>query len=116
MKEYNISELIFYLNYDEWKKIYTFIQYYSCEYMLFVCWELLYYKTLISVFQGRKSNAKIHEDASGGIYVVGVTTRLVHSLQDVSIDFQNQNTYSRITTVHLFIRIQPYYYLALYKG
>ena len=27
---------------------------------------------------------KIHEDAEGGIYVVGVTTRLVHSLQDVS--------------------------------
>ena len=34
--------------------------------------------------QGRKSNVKIHEDAEGGIYVVGVTTRLVHSLEEVS--------------------------------
>ncbi|XP_053384729.1 kinesin-like protein KIF21A [Mercenaria mercenaria] len=32
--------------------------------------------------RGRKSNAKIHEDASGGIYVVGTTTRLVYSLQE----------------------------------
>ncbi|KAK6191402.1 hypothetical protein SNE40_003100 [Patella caerulea] len=32
--------------------------------------------------RGRKSNIKIHEDANGSIYVVGVTTRPVTSLQD----------------------------------
>jgi len=32
----------------------------------------------------RKSHIKIHEDARGGIYVVGLTTRPVNSLQDVS--------------------------------
>ncbi|XP_062570357.1 kinesin-like protein KIF21A isoform X3 [Saccostrea cucullata] len=30
----------------------------------------------------RKSHIKIHEDATGGIYMVGVATRPVHSLQD----------------------------------
>ncbi|XP_052802857.1 kinesin-like protein KIF21A isoform X4 [Mya arenaria] len=29
--------------------------------------------------KNRKSNAKIHEDAEGGIYVVGITTRMVHT-------------------------------------
>ena len=47
---------------------------------------------MIFIFQGRKSNAKIHEDAEGGIYVVGVTTRLVHSLQEVS--------YHTVTLLH----------------
>ncbi|XP_046546035.1 kinesin-like protein KIF21A isoform X4 [Haliotis rubra] len=32
--------------------------------------------------RGRKSHIKIHEDAAGGIYVVGVTTRTVVSLED----------------------------------
>ncbi|ELT95447.1 hypothetical protein CAPTEDRAFT_198971, partial [Capitella teleta] len=32
--------------------------------------------------KGRKSHIKIHEDAAGGIYTVGVTTRPVASLQD----------------------------------
>ncbi|KAJ8299260.1 LOW QUALITY PROTEIN: hypothetical protein KUTeg_023320 [Tegillarca granosa] len=32
--------------------------------------------------RGKKSHIKIHEDAGGGIYVVGVTTRPVCSLQD----------------------------------
>ena len=34
--------------------------------------------------RGKKSHIKIHEDAHGGIYTVGVTTRPVSSLQDVS--------------------------------
>ncbi|KAK3103464.1 hypothetical protein FSP39_019440 [Pinctada imbricata] len=32
--------------------------------------------------RGRKSHIKIHEDATGGIYVVGVTTKPVSSLED----------------------------------
>ncbi len=35
------------------------------------------------IFQGHKSHIKIHEDAIGGIYTVGVTTRQVTSLQEV---------------------------------
>jgi hypothetical protein len=35
--------------------------------------------------QGRnKSHIRIHEDASGSIYTVGITTRQVSSLNDVS--------------------------------
>lgn len=37
------------------------------------------------MLQGRKSHIKIHEDAAGGIYMVGVTTQSVGSLSDVSI-------------------------------
>ena len=37
------------------------------------------------LLQGRKSFIRIHEDASGGIYCVGVTTRPVNSLEDVSL-------------------------------
>ena len=37
------------------------------------------------LLQGRKSFIRIHEDASGGIYCVGVTTRPVHSLEEVSL-------------------------------
>lgn len=33
--------------------------------------------------RGRKSNIKIHEDASGSIYTTGVTSRLVHSEDEV---------------------------------
>lgn len=33
----------------------------------------------------QRSNIKIHEDASGGIYTVGVTTRTVTSAAEVSI-------------------------------
>lgn len=33
--------------------------------------------------RGRKSNIKIHEDASGSIYTTGVTSRLVHSEEEV---------------------------------
>jgi len=32
----------------------------------------------------QKSNIKIHEDANGGIYTVGVTTRTVSSAAEVS--------------------------------
>jgi hypothetical protein len=35
-------------------------------------------------FQNRKSHIRIHEDAQGGIYCVGVTTKHVSSLNDVS--------------------------------
>lgn len=34
--------------------------------------------------RGRKSNIKIHEDGSGGIYTTGVTSRLVSSEDEVS--------------------------------
>ena len=34
--------------------------------------------------KGRKSNVKIHEDANGNIYTVGVTMKPVNSAQDVS--------------------------------
>ncbi|XP_075870275.1 kinesin-like protein KIF21B isoform X3 [Nelusetta ayraudi] len=33
--------------------------------------------------RGRKSNIKIHEDASGSIYTTGVTSRLVHSEEEL---------------------------------
>lgn len=33
--------------------------------------------------RGRKSNIRIHEDASGSIYTTGVTSRLVHSEDEV---------------------------------
>lgn len=33
----------------------------------------------------RRSNIKIHEDANGGIYTTGVTSRLIHSQEEVSI-------------------------------
>ena len=35
--------------------------------------------------QGRKNSIKIHEDASGSIYTVGVTMKTVKSAQDVSV-------------------------------
>lgn len=34
----------------------------------------------------QKSNIKIHEDANGGIYTVGVTTRTVTSAAEVSFE------------------------------
>lgn len=34
----------------------------------------------------QRSNIKIHEDANGGIYTVGVTTRTVTSADEVSFD------------------------------
>jgi hypothetical protein len=33
----------------------------------------------------RRSNIKIHEDANGGIYTTGVTSRLINSQEEVSI-------------------------------
>lgn len=38
---------------------------------------------VIFFIQMRKSHIKIHEDATGGIYMVGVATRPVYSLQEV---------------------------------
>lgn len=38
--------------------------------------------------RGRKSNIKIHEDASGSIYTTGVTSRLVHSEEEVGNVFR----------------------------
>ena len=46
------------------------------------------------VLQGRRSHIKIHEDASGEIYTVGVTTRSVSSLQEVSRNLDNLNSSS----------------------
>uniref|UniRef100_A0A663LWD2 Kinesin-like protein KIF21B n=1 Tax=Athene cunicularia TaxID=194338 RepID=A0A663LWD2_ATHCN len=44
----------------------------------------------------RKSNIKIHEDASGGIYTMGVTSRLINS-QDELIQCLKQGALSRTT-------------------
>uniref|UniRef100_A0A8C8AE64 Kinesin family member 21B n=1 Tax=Otus sunia TaxID=257818 RepID=A0A8C8AE64_9STRI len=44
----------------------------------------------------RKSNIKIHEDASGGIYTTGVTSRLINS-QDELIQCLKQGALSRTT-------------------
>lgn len=33
----------------------------------------------------RRSNIKVHEDGSGGIYTTGVTSRLVTSQEEVSV-------------------------------
>lgn len=42
--------------------------------------------TVSSCFQqNRKSHVKIHEDARGEIYTVGITSRPVRSLQEVSM-------------------------------
>ena len=46
---------------------------------------MILYSNACFSFQGRKSHIKIHEDALGGIYTVGVTQRPVTSLQDVSL-------------------------------
>lgn len=35
----------------------------------------------------RRSNIKIHEDANGGIYTTGVTSRLINSQEEVSISY-----------------------------
>lgn len=51
----------------------------------------LYNEEILDLFDGtrdpdarhRKSNIKIHEDASGGIYTTGVTSRLVNSQEEV---------------------------------
>ena len=51
---------------------------YSRVYITITC-----YQFSISI-QGRKSHIRIHEDASGGIYVVGVNTKPVNSLFEVS--------------------------------
>ncbi len=40
--------------------------------------------------KSHKSHIKIHEDAHGGIYTVGITTRPVTSLQEVC-DITNNN-------------------------
>ena len=37
----------------------------------------------------QRSNIKIHEDANGGIYTVGVTTRTVTSAAEVSLASQH---------------------------
>lgn len=51
----------------------------------------LYNEEILDLFDGsrdpdsrsRKSNIKIHEDASGSIYTTGVTSRLVHTEEEV---------------------------------
>lgn len=55
------------------------------------CLLQLYNEEVLDLFDGtrdpesrnRKSNIKIHEDASGSIYTTGVTSRLVHSEEEV---------------------------------
>lgn len=48
----------------------------------------LYNEEILDLFDGardpgRKSNIKIHEDSTGGIYTSGVTSRLVSSEEEV---------------------------------
>lgn len=60
---------------------------YVCVYSF---WQL-YNEEILDLFDGardpesrsRKSNIKIHEDSSGSIYTTGVTSRLVHSEEEV---------------------------------
>lgn len=55
----------------------------------------LYNEEVLDLFDGtrdpesrnRKSNIKIHEDASGSIYTTGVTSRLVQSEEEVGACF-----------------------------
>lgn len=51
-------------------------------------WSKLYNEEVLDLFDStrdmkQKSHVKIHEDASGGIYTVGVTTRTVSSEAEV---------------------------------
>lgn len=53
----------------------------------------LYNEEILDLFDGtrdpdarhRRSNIKIHEDANGGIYTTGVTSRLITSQEEVSV-------------------------------
>ena len=57
------------------------------------CLLQLYNEEVLDLFDGgrdpesrnRKSAIKIHEDASGSIYTSGVTSRLVHTEEEVSV-------------------------------
>ena len=63
-------------------------------YESFTCYDrnfVLISKETFVMLQGRKSHIKIHEDATGGIYVVGVVTKPVSSLEDVSILWKSSN-------------------------
>lgn len=56
--------------------------------MVHVLTSQLYNEEILDLFDstrdpGRKSNIKIHEDGSGGIYTSGVTSRLVNSEDEV---------------------------------
>lgn len=71
-----------------------------------VCPWQLYNEEILDLFDGardpesrsRKSNIRIHEDASGSIYTTGVTSRLVHSEEEVgphaSSSFYCSNSFS----------------------
>lgn len=56
-----------------------------------MCFLQLYNEEVLDLFgesrdpenRSRKSNIKIHEDASGSIYTTGVTSRLVNSEEEV---------------------------------
>lgn len=62
-------------------------------YLLFSTVFQLYNEEVLDLFdttrdleaRKQKSNIKIHEDATGGIYTVGVTTRTVASAAEVSL-------------------------------
>lgn len=63
--------------------------------LVYLCGFQLYNEEILDLFDGardpesrsRKSNIKIHEDGSGSIYTTGVTSRLVHSEEEVLLIF-----------------------------
>lgn len=73
------------------------------------CFWQLYNEEILDLFDGardpesrsRKSNIKIHEDASGSIYTTGVTSRLVHSEEEVGVFLCT--TYSEVVALLLLI-------------
>lgn len=75
---------------------------------LFFCFIVqLYNEEILDLFDStrdpenrhRKSNIKIHEDASGGIYTTGVTSRLISSQDEVSdLIFLHVNSFSYVSS------------------
>lgn len=63
-------------------------------FLFFQCTLQLYNEEVLDLFdtvrdieaRKQRSNIKIHEDANGGIYTVGVTTRTVTSAAEVSFN------------------------------
>lgn len=70
------------------KVIYTFLS------LFFFSSPQLYNEEILDLFdttrdidaKNKKSNIKIHEDSTGGIYTVGVTTRTVNGESEVSTE------------------------------
>lgn len=64
----------------------------NLQFFIFILTFQLYNEEVLDLFDStrdlevrrQRSNIKIHEDANGGIYTVGVTTRTVTSAAEVS--------------------------------